>query len=171
LPHADGVGVHGHHHGGDGDIVVDAFVPLLDSLRLEPLRHYAGVVEVVVFRDEVDGGLAAGPPRGEVDGDFFHAGLGAAAVAGPDDLTGAVSLKAAGDIGGQPLEGLLGAADGAGILQVAGGRVDVPLGNEGDDRRHQRVAKLAGDRLGRGAEHVVVLAGREIRPVLLDTAG
>jgi hypothetical protein len=51
------------------------------------------------------------------------------------------------------------------------GGVDVPLGDERDDRRDQGIAKLAGDRFGGGAEDDVVLARDEVRPVLLDAAG
>ena len=51
------------------------------------------------------------------------------------------------------------------------GRFDVALGHEGDDRGDQGVAELAGDGLGGGPQDVVVLAGRQVGPVLFDAAG
>ena len=46
-----------------------------------------------------------------------------------------------------------------------------PSGTNGTIGATSVVAELAGDRLGRAAEHEVVLAGHQVRPVLLDAAG
>ena len=58
-----------------------------------------------------------------------------------------------------------------GLRHVAALRLDVAFGHVLDDRRAQRVAQLARDRVAVGVQHVVVLAGHEPRTVRLDAAG
>jgi hypothetical protein len=44
------------------------------------------------------------------------------------------------------------------------------FGHERHDGRDERVAELARDRVGRGPQHEIVLAGGRVRPVLLDAS-
>ena len=162
------VGSTDHHLRRDGEIVVQSLIDLLDPLPLQPLLH-PGIV--VILGDEVNARLAAGPLRVEPGGHRLHALLVAAAVADQDDVLEAVRAEAGADVGQQALVGLLGQADGAGILHVPGGRIDVPLGHERHDGGDQGVAELAGDGLGGRPQDVVVLAGGQVGAVLLDAAG
>ena len=116
-------------------------------------------------------GLAVGPAGVQLRGHVLHPALVAAAVADEHDVREPVRAEARADVGQQAAEGLLGQADRRGVAHVLGGRVDVPLGHERDDRRDQGVAELPRDGLGRRPEHVVVLARRQVRPVLLHAAG
>ncbi len=82
-----------------------------------------------------------------------------------------VRLQAGADVAKQRAERVFGEADGPRVLHVPGRRRVVAFGYERDDRRDERVAELARDRVGRRPQHEVVLAGRRVGPVLLDASG
>ena len=164
---AQRVGVVHQHVERDDRIVVDLVVPGL----LEPAeRHEAGHGAVVVVLLHV-GDDRAVPHGVEPLRHVALAGLVAAAVTDEQDVAEAVHLEAVRDVGQERLEGRLCRAQRSGARHVAAGRLDRTFRDQFYDRRTKRVAELTRDRLAVGAEHVVVLAGREPRAVGLDTAG
>ena len=141
---------------------------LHDALTPEPLIHSR---VFVVLWNEMHACLAASPLLVQLAGNRLHALLVAAAVADHHEVLEAVRLETGADVGEKTLIRVLGQTDRAGILHVAGRRVDAAFGHERHDRSHQSVAEFAGDRLGGRAQNVVVLAGRQIGPILFDSAG
>ena len=119
----------------------------------------------------MDARLATGPLGRQFVGHGLHAFLVAAGVADQHDLPETMRAIARANIRQQPAVGVFAQADRARVLHMLARRVDGPLGHEADDRRHQSVAQLAGDGLGRRPQHDVVLAGDQVGPVLLNAAG
>ena len=112
----------------------------------------------------MNGRAAAGPRRGQLGRDALEAALVAAAVADQDDVLEAVGLQAFRLIFDQRVIG------GLAHLDRAGRGREVP-GLERNRRRDQRIAELARDRFGGGAQHEHMLAGRHVWAVLLGAAG
>jgi hypothetical protein len=87
-----------------------------------------------------------------------------------DDVAEASLAEAARRAFERRLEGAFGDADGPGKTHVAGGRVDAPFGNIGDDRCDEGVAEAGGDPRREHADADVVLAEDHVRAALLRAA-
>src|SRR3990172_2690359 len=167
LPVPDALRLDAHHDGGDAVVVVETLVHLRVSLLLEP-GHEA--IVVVELGDEMHPGLSA-KADGELGSDFLHSGLVAAAVSNKDDVLETVGLQARGNVPEKCLVRFLSQADGSGVAHVSRRWVEGPFGDERNDGGYESVSELSGDRVGHRLEHDVVLAGDEVRPLLLDPPG
>src|SRR5215471_17259294 len=101
----------------------------------------------------------------------LHPSLVLTVVTEQDNVCEAMLPETTTDIGKQRLEGGFPHTDRPRVLHVARWWRNGALGDELDNRRHQRIAELARDGLGHRLEHVVVFPNGHIRTVGLEPTG
>src|SRR5579875_2984640 len=139
-----------------------------DALLLQPVLHLR---IIVIFRKKMYAHPIARPLGHESLGHSLHSLLIALAIAQKYDVPKTRHAQAGTYIVQQPLEGVLGHADGAGIFHMSTRRIDVALRHKGHNGGHESVTQPPGNSLHRGAEDIIVLAGSQVGTVLLDAAG
>lgn len=96
--------------------------------------------------------------------------LALAVIADEEDPPETGPLQAARHPIQHPFIGLRRQAEGARILHVAGGRIEIPFGHQRQDGCNQHVADARGDPVGGGADDDIVLVEDHVRAVLFGPA-
>ncbi len=159
----DSIWIDGKHYELDTKLIVNPFIDLVESLRGQPVGAF---VPIVIFGNmENPSAIAI-----EFGGNRRHPILISAAIANEDDFIETVRFETENDIVEERTEAVLGYTNCPGITHVAAGGLDLSLWNERNDWSDERIAQPLSNCLARTFENNIVLAGHDVRPVLLYAA-